>query len=300
MLNLVTGAFGFTGKYISDLLIKKGEKVRTLTSKTDINLYNENIEVFQYNFEDKEYLIKAMSGAEKLFNTYWIRFPYKSHTFEKVVFRTKILIDCAKEADIKKIIHISVSNANSKSKLNYFKYKGIVEEMIKDSKIDYFILRPTIIFGKESILINNIAWFLRKFPIFIVFGKGKYLVQPIFIEDIAKIAVLESDNSANKIIDIVGPEVFEFKEMVNFIKTKISSKCKILYLPTFLFQIFIPILNFLTKDVVLTKEELKALKENLLYSKEEPIGQKKFTDWIEENKFDVGKEYFSELLRHYI
>lgn len=298
MLNLVTGAFGFTGKYIANLLIKKGEKVRTLTSKTDIN--NENIEVFQYNFKDKEYLIKAMSGAEKLFNTYWIRFPYKGLTFEKVVYRTKILIDCAKEAGIKKIIHISITNANSKSKFKYFKYKGIIEEMIKDSKIDYFIIRPTVIFGKESILINNIAWFLRKFPFFVVFGKGKYLVQPIYVEDFAKIAVFESNNSVNKIVDIVGPEIFEFKKMVKLIKTKISSKCKILYLPSFLFQIFISILNFLTKDVVLTTEELKALKENLLYSKEEPIGQKKFTDWIEENKFNIGKEYFSELLRHYI
>lgn len=299
MKSVVTGAFGFTGKYISKLLLSKGESIKTFTNKVNRDIFGEKIEIFKYDFRNKEYLIKAMSNAKRLYNTYWIRFPYKNISFKEVINNTKILIDCAKEANIEKVIHISITNANPKSKFQYFKYKGIVEEMIKDSKIDYFILRPTVIFGKESILINNIAWFLKKLPLFFIFGKGRYLVQPIYIEDLAKIAVFGADNFKNKIVDIVGPEIFEFKEMINLIKTKISSKSKIIYLPSFLFQIFIPILNFLTKDIVLTKEELKALKDNLLYSKEEPLGKKKFTDWIDENKDNLGKEYFSELLRHY-
>ncbi len=297
MISVITGAESFIGKYISNLLIPLNFKIRSFTNKS-INK-TKNIEFYPYNFNNSEEVIKIFKGADFFFNTYWIRFNFKDKKFEKAYENTKFLIDCAKLAGVKKIIHISITNANPLSPFEYFKYKGFIENYIINSGISYSILRPTVVFGREDILINNIIWFLKRFPIFPIFGRGDYLIQPIYVKDLAKIAVEKALNSENSIVDCAGPEIFSFRELIKKIRDVIDSKSIIINLPTKAVFSLLKFLSFFLKDVILTREEILALKGNLLYSKDPPLGKERIIDWIKNEKDYLGIQYRSEILRHY-
>ena len=92
-LNVVTGAFGYTGKYITSRLLSLGEKVTTLTGHPNRpNPFGDRVSVAPFNFDNQSELIKSLRGATTLYNTYWIRFPHGQSTFDRAIDNTKILI----------------------------------------------------------------------------------------------------------------------------------------------------------------------------------------------------------------
>lgn len=301
-IHVVTGAFGFTGKYIAKILLDKGIEIRTLTnSSPEENSFGEKIKVFPLNFEDQESLVESMKGVSVLYNTYWVRFNYKgkeaNFNHSLAVENTLKLLNSAKEAGIKRIVHISITNLSEDSPFEYFRGKAKLEEAIINSGISYAILRPALIFGKEGILINNIAWLLRKFPLFAIFGDGKYRIQPIYVEDLAEIAVEMGKRNENCIVDTIGPETFTFKEMVEKIGEIIGKKRPIISVPDSIGYLSAFIIGKFLGDVVITKEEIKALRAELLYTDSDPVGKTKFTDWAKGNSNLLGIKYFSELKR---
>lgn len=300
-LNMVTGAFSYTGKYITKRLLSMGEMVRTLTGHPERDyLFEKQVKAFPYSFDKPEKLLKSLSGVDVFYNTYWIRFPYGELTFDRAVANTRIIIELAKEAGVKRIVHISITNADEESSLPYFRGKGIIERLVLESGLSYAILRPTIIFGLEDILINNIAWNLRKFPVFGIFGKGDYRVQPIYVEDLAEIAIDAARQQEDIIIDAAGPEIFTFDELVHLIKDKIKSNAKILSMPLWLPLLFSKIVAVFVNDVILARDEVEGLMREFLYSKEPPRGKTKLSVWLEEYGNKLGRKYASELKRHYL
>jgi len=129
-----------------------------------------------------------------LYNTYWVRFNHNNFKHTSAVENTLKLFNAAKDAGIKRIVHISITNPSESSNLEYFTGKVKLEKALIESKISYAILRPTVLFGKEDILINNIAWVIRNFPVVAVFGKGDYRLQPIYVDDLAGLAVEQGIN----------------------------------------------------------------------------------------------------------
>ena len=230
-LNVVTGAFGYTGKYITRRLLSMGETVRTLTGHPNKqNLFGQQVSVFPFNFDDPSKLTKSLQGATTLYNTYWIRFQRGQVTFDKAVENTKTLIKMAEEAGVCRIVHLSITNASEESPLPYFRGKGVVEKAVIHSRLSYVIVRPTVIFGTEDVLINNIAWLLRKFPVFAILGSGDYRIQPVFVEDVAEIAVSAAHGDDNIVIDAVGPEIYTFDQLVQLLANKVHSRAKIVHL----------------------------------------------------------------------
>ncbi|MBU6392810.1 MAG: NAD(P)H-binding protein, partial [Planctomycetes bacterium] len=230
-LNIVTGALSYTGKYITQKLLSMGKRARTLTGHPNRqNPFGNQVSVAPFNFDNPAELVKSLQGASTLYNTYWVRFSYGQVTYDKAVSHTKTLINAAKEAGIRRIVHISITNATEESPFPYFKGKGILEKFIIHSNLSYAIIRPTVIFGHEDILINNIAWFLRHFPVFAVMGKGDYQLQPVFVEDVAEVAVNAAQHNENIIIDAVGPEIYTYNELIRLIADKIHSRAKIIHL----------------------------------------------------------------------
>src|SRR5882672_9146905 len=182
-LDVVTGAFGYTGSYITRLLLAGGHRVRTLTGHPQrSNPFGDRVEVAPFNFDNATALTKTLEGVDTLFNTYWIRFAHGDQTFDKAVANTRILIDAARRAGVRKFVHVSITNPSEESPLPYFRGKALLENSLTESGLKYTIIRPTVIFGNEDILINNIAWLLRKFPVFVIPGSGEYRLQPIFVE----------------------------------------------------------------------------------------------------------------------
>ena len=299
-LDVVTGAFGYTGRYIAQKLICTGRKVRTITGHPDReNPFGDQVKAYPLDFNDPDALAQNLSGATTLYNTYWVRFPRGKTTFETAVENTKVLIDAAKQAGVQRIVHISITNPSLDSPLGYFRGKALVEEAIVASGLAYTIIRPTLIFGAEDVLINNIAWFLRRFPFFAVPGDGDYPVQPVHVEDVAEAAVSAVAGNENTIQDCVGPEVYTYEQLVRLIAGCIGSKARVAHLPPGLTLFFSRIAGYLVRDVVLTRAELDGLMAGLLVSDGPPNGQTSFSRWLEENQDNLGRSYVSEMDRHY-
>lgn len=300
MLNVVTGSFGYIGKYITCKLLEQGEEVRTITTHPDKpNPFGNAVKAFSYNFDNPEELTKSLRGAETLYNTYWIRFEYDNQTYRQTIKNTITLFNCAKEAGIKRIVHINVTNASVNSDLPYYAGKAEQENALINSGVPYTIVRPTLVFGDEDILVNNIAWLIRKFPLFPIFGDGTYRVQPVFVKDLASIAVESSRGEKSVILDAIGPETFTFQEFVQLISSTIKPAAALIHIPPAIGIIFGKLIGLVLRDNILTRNELKGLMDEMLTSKQQPNGTTAFSDWLESHKEKIGSVYSSEIERHF-
>lgn len=299
-LNVVTGAFGYTGKYITRRLLAAGKRVKTLTGHPDRpNPFGDRVSIAPFNFENPAALAESLRGASVLYNTYWVRFNYGQATFDQAIENTKTLFNAAKAAGVQRVVHASIANPSQDSPLPYYKGKAILENALIESGLSHAILRPTVIFGDEDILINNIAWLLRRFPIFAVLGRGDYQIQPIFVEDMSELAVTLGERAENVIVDAVGPEVYTFDRLVRLIAQCVRSRARIVHLPPRLGLFLSQIVGRLVGDVILTPEEVDGLMANLLVSKGPPAGRARLSEWLREHADTVGAKYASEVKKHY-
>jgi NADH dehydrogenase len=296
----ITGAFNYTGKYATKLLLNRGYKVRTLTNHpTRENRFGDRVQVFPYAFNRPERLTEALRGASTLVNTYWVRFPRGKTTFETAVHNTQILIDAAKNAGVRRIVHVSIANPSLQSPLGYYRGKAQLERAVIESGLAYAIVRPTVIFGLEDILINNIAWFIRHFPVFVIPGDGRYRVRPIFVEDMARLMVDAAGQEENTVFDAVGPEAFTFQELVRLIAVKVGRPVRVVLVPARLAYLCTNLTGLMMRDVVLTWQEYQGLMSNLLAPQGPSTGQTRLSQWLSENHEQIGRRYASEVARHY-
>jgi uncharacterized protein YbjT (DUF2867 family) len=299
-LAVVTGAFSYTGKYLTRRLLRAGKRVRTITGHPNrANEFGDQVEIAPLNFRNQAELVQSLKGASVLYNSYWVRFNHGAATFATAVENSRILIAAAKEAGIRRIVHMSIANPSLDSHLQYYSGKAQVENAIVDSGLSYAILRPTVIFGPEDILINNIAWFARRFPVFAIPGSGRYLVQPIFVEDIAELAANSGGEAGNQVIDAVGPEVFSFEDLVRMIAVAVGARPKFIHLSADAVFRMLQLVGSAVGDVILTREEIEGLMANLLVSSNAPSGQTRFTQWLAQSGDTIGTTYRSEVRRHF-
>ena len=298
-LHVVTGAFGFTGRHITRRLLAQGRRVRTLISHRRENPFGARVEEAPLDFTSPDSLRASLRGACTLYNTYWIRFAHGEVSFDKAAEKSKKLITAAEEAGIRRIVHISITNPSEDSPFPYFKGKALVEKTITQSKLSYAIIRPTVIFGSEGILINNIAWLLRKFPIFAIPGSGDYRIQPVFAEDVAEIAVSMGHQDDNVILDAVGPEIFTFDELVRMIARQINRRTRIIHVRPGLVLVLARLIGYAIRDMVITRDEIDGLMSNLLVSAGEATAPTLFSEWLDQNAGKIGTGYISGLKRCY-
>jgi uncharacterized protein YbjT (DUF2867 family) len=300
-LCVVTGAFSYTGKYVTRRLLAMGKRVRTLTGHPNrANEFGGHVEVAPLDFGNEGGLIEALLDADCLINTYWVRFNHGRETFERAVANTKTLIEAAKKAGVRKFVHVSIANPSLDSPLAYYRGKADLERAIRESGLRYAILRPTVIFGVEDILINNIAWLLRHFPVFAVPGSGEYGIQPVFVEDMADLMVRAAFEEQDSVRNAVGPEIFTFDELVRLVAIQTCSTAKILHVPPRAALLMSSALGAVVRDRILTREEIKGLMAGLLVSAEPPTCPTRFSDWLRSNGEFLGRTYASELARHYV
>jgi NADH dehydrogenase len=296
----ITGAFSYTGKYVARRLLDRGYSVRTLTGHPGrVNPFGQAVEAFPYDFDRPDQLRKTLLGTSTLINTYWVRFPREEATFEAAVRNTRKLIDAAKDAGVERIVHVSIANPSAESPLGYYRGKAELEQAVLDSGLSYVIVRPTVIFGDEDILINNIAWLLRRFPLFGIPGDGRYRIRPIFVEDMARIMAKAVDETGNAVMDAVGPETYTFEELVRLIASSIGRSVRFVHVPASLAYLATLVAGWFVGDVVLTWEEYRGLMGNLLAPEGPASGSTRLSEWLSAHKESVGKRYASEVARHY-
>ena len=172
------------------------------------------VEVAPLDFSDPDGLRRSMQGAGVFYNTYWIRYSHGRTTFDLAVENTRTLFEAAKSAGVGRIVHFSVTNPSSESRLPYFRGKAQVEDMLVRLGIPYAIIRPTLVFGVGDLLLNNMAWALRRFPVFPVYGAVTNPVQPVYVEDLAAQAVEAGSQGENSVTDAAGPDTFSFEALL--------------------------------------------------------------------------------------
>ena len=228
-----------------------------------------------------------------------MRFARGELTHDVAVRNIKTMLRAAESAGVRRVVHVSITNADADSPLPYFRGKAQAEEAVRASAMSHAILRPTVIYGREDLLLNNIAWTLRRFPFFPVFGRGDYRVQPIYAGDHAALMVEAGRREDSYAIDSVGPEVFTYEGMVRLIADSIGARVRVAHVGKRLGMLMAALVGLAMRDVTLTRDEVEGLMADLLVSRGEPTGQTRLSDWLAENGADLGRGYVSELDRHY-
>lgn len=291
-MNVVTGALSYVGRAIAEELLARGEQVRSMSRRdAPDDPLRQRIEVAPLDFDDPD-----LRGATALYNTYWIRFERDGATFDQAVANTIRLFEAARQAGVERIVHISVANADRADDLAYFRGKHAVEDWLAESGLPHAIVRPTLVFGANDILVNNIAWIVRRSPLFLVPGRDEYLVQPVSVADTARIA---ADASIGTTVDAAGPETIGFARLVTQVRNAVGARCFVVRGPRAAGLLIIRGVGVALRDVVVTKEELLGLERSLLTSSESPLGTESFSDWLGRNADVLGRGYVSELERNF-
>jgi NADH dehydrogenase len=295
---VVTGAFGYSGRYIAARLLRTGRRVRTLTGSPDrAHPFGDRVEVHPFNFDHPERLAGSLEGARVLYNTYWVRFNHADFRYSQAVDNTRALFAAARRAAVSRVVHVSITNPSEESPLEYFRGKALLERDLRESGLSHAILRPALFFGGEDILINNIAWALRHLPVFGVFGAGHYRLQPIHIHDFADLAVAQGVAREDRTIDAVGPETYRYRELVRELARILGVRRPIVSVPPRLGYAAGWLLGKLLGDVVITRDEVEGLMQGLLATGSEPAGRTKLSTWAREHAATLGRRYATELGR---
>jgi uncharacterized protein YbjT (DUF2867 family) len=285
-VDVVTGAFSFTGRYVAARLLESGREVRTLTRRPlSESPFGDRVQAFPLDFSDPE----PLRGVDTLYNTYWIRFPGGATTFEDAVARSAALFGAAREAGVRRIVQVSVTHAAPDSPYAYFRGKAAVEAALAASGVSHAIVRPTLVFGDGEVLVNNIAWLLRRFPVFVL-PHASCRLRPIDAEDLAALCVEAGLGDENVTFDAAGPDELGLEELVRTVRAATGARCLVVRGGRRTVLGLTRALGALTRETLLTPEELGALADDLLTSAEPPRGTRRFDDWVQESPPTLGRQ----------
>lgn len=298
-LSTVTGAFGLTGRYITRRLLERGDRVRTITGHPDRpNPFDAEIDVRRFRFDSLEALTESLEGTDVLYCTYWVRFERGRTSFDEAVRNLRRLFEAAREARVRRVVHVSIANAHA-SELPYYRGKAAAEIALRESGLSFATVRPTVLFGGHDILINNIAWLLRRFPLFAVPGDGQYRIQPVHVDDLAATMVDLGQSEENVTQDAGGPEVFSYDELVRLLARALRRKPRLVHVPPAAALVAAKLLGAIKRDVLLSRNELRGLMASLLTYEPAPQAKVRPSVYLREHADEVGRRHASEVDRHY-
>ena len=298
-LDVVTGAFSYSGRSIARASMDRGRRVRTLTGHPDRAPLDSAIEARPLDFDDQLGLVESLRGATTLYNTYWVRFARSRIDHDLAVANSRTLFEAARRAGIRRIVHVSITNPSIASPLPYFRGKALVERALVEAEVPFTILRPAILFGGDGVLLNNIAWLLRHLPVFAVGGRGDYRIRGIHVDDLARLCVAEGAERQDRVIDAVGPERPTFLELVTAIRTAVGSRAMIVRVPGATVPVMSRAVGWALHDVLLTRDEYRAMSDGLADTDGPATGTTLLSEWLDGHGRDLGLSYANELERHF-
>jgi uncharacterized protein YbjT (DUF2867 family) len=298
-LDVVTGAFSYSGRAIAAALTRTDRRVRTLTGHPDRAPHGSPLEVRPLDFDDQLGLVASLEGASTLYNTYWVRFAHGPVDHELAIANSRSLFLAAKRAGVQRIVHISITHPSANSPWPYFRGKALVERALAEAEVPYAILRPAILFGGEGVLLNNIAWLLRHLPVFAVGGRGDYRIRGIHIDDLAELCVDKGAERHDSVTDAVGPERPTFLELVTSIREVTGSRARIIHVPGAAVPLLSRLVGLALHDVLLTWDEYGAMANGLADTDGPATGTTALSEWLAAHGEDLGRRYANELERHF-
>ncbi len=296
-VDLVTGAFGNTGAVIAERLRGSGREVRTLTNHPPAD--PQGIDVRPLAFDDPELLAAAFDGVTTFYNTFWMRLGDESG-YLTAVRRSHQLIDAAQRAGVERIVQLSVVKASLDSPYPYFRGKAQVEEALRRTGLPVAVIRPALIFGGDAALVTNLAWLLRRMPVFAVPGDGSYRVRPVHVDDVAELCVTAGMGEPTErftVTDAVGPERPTFLELVTTIRDAVGGRARIVKMPPKLVLPAAKALGVALRDDLLNRDELLSTIGGLADSDAPNTGTRAISEWIAEHAATLGQQRVNERAR---
>jgi uncharacterized protein YbjT (DUF2867 family) len=299
-IDAVTGATSYTGRFIAERLVAAGRTVVDLTRRPGaLHPPGDAVRSAPLDFDDPHALARTLDGVDTLYNTFWIRFERGPITYAWAIERSGILFQAAARAGVRSIVHISVINASRDAPTAYFRAKAVVEEALAASGINHAIVRPTVTFGPGDILLNNLAWTLRRLPAFGMPGMGRYPIQPVHIDDIADLAVRSASLPSGTVVDAAGPDTYSFREFVAVVREAIGSRALVVPVPVTAALLAARLIGLVVRDEVLRRDEVTELEAGLMRSTATPQGKIRLVDWLAANADTLGRHWSNELDRHF-
>jgi len=298
-LDVVTGAFSYSGSSLARALLQSGRQVRTLTGHPGSAPAGAAVDVHPLDFEDQLGLVASLAGVTTLYNTYWVRFARRSVDHERAVANSRVLFHAAARAGVQRIVHVSITHPSSTSPLPYFRGKALVERALAECDLSYAILRPAILFGGDGVLLNNIAWLLRRLPVFAIGGRGDYRIRGIHVDDLAHLCLAKAAETHDSVTDAVGPERPTFTELVGAVRDAVGSRARLLHVPGVTVPVFARMLGLALHDVLLTADEYRAMAVGLADTDGPATGPTALSAWLAEHGGTLGLRYANELERHF-
>ena len=298
-LDVVTGAFGYSGRAIAAALARQGRSVRTLTGHPERKPNDSDVELCALDFDDPIALARSLEGATTLYNTYWVRFARGRRDHASAVENSRTLFTAARHAGVERIVHVSITNPSIESPDSYFRGKALVERALAETGMSYAVVRPAILFGDDGVLLNNIAWLLRRFPVFAVGGSGRYRIRPIHVDDLARLCVGLGAERADTVVNAVGPDRPTFLELTGAIRDAVGSSARLVRVPGVVVPVLSALLGVLVHDVVLTADEYRSMAAGLADVDGPATGATSVLDWVRANGESLGVRYANELTRHF-
>ena len=298
-LDVVTGAFSYSGSAISAALLERGRRVRTITGHAGRAPAGTEVELRPLDFDDQLELAASLEGVTTLYNTYWVRFAHRRIDHDMAVANSRTLFQAAKRAGVQRIVHVSITHPGIESPFPYFRGKAQVERALAEVGLSYAIVRPAILFGGDGVLLNNIAWLLRHLPLFAIGGRGEYRIRGIHVDDLAALCLARGVERVDSVTDAVGPERPTFTELVHMVREAVGSRSRLLHVPGPAIPALSSVVGWALHDRLLTREEYWAMAAGLADSDAPTTGATALSEWIRANGSSLGQRYANELDRHF-
>lgn len=298
-IDVVTGAFSYSGAVIAAELAARGRQVRTLTGHARRAPADAPIEIHPLDFDDSAGLVGSLRGAHTLYNTYWVRFAHGRVDHDVAVRNCRTLFEAAATAGIERIVHVSILHPSLDSPYPYFRGKARVEQILAGSGVSHAVVRPALLFGGDGVLVNNIAWLLRHLPVFAIGGSGDYRVRGIHVEDLARLCADLGARTDTVTVDAVGPDRLTFRELVEAVRRAVGSHAPIVAVPAPVLMALSAALGTVLRDRVLTTEEFRSMADGLADSGAPSTGTIRLTEWLADHGDGLGRRYANEIRRHF-
>ncbi len=263
---VVTGATGFLGGFVVRELLKEGISFKCLVRQSsNVEYLRElGVEMVYGDLDDPDSLLEAFQGSEGLVNLASLGFGHAPN-----------IVGAAKRSGIRRGVFISTTAVFTTLEPESKKVRLEAEELITNSGINYTILRPTMIYGTgKDRNISKLVRFVNKYPLVPVFGSGKRLMQPIYVQDLARaiVDVLKCDDKTTfKKYNLAGKEPLTYNEIVDEVAGALGKKVKKLHLPVQVVKPALRVYNKVSVNPFFTEEQVLRLQEDKAFSYQEAV-----------------------------